>query len=670
MVAAVMILLVAAVFRFVALREVPPGLAQDEVLDADIAMFIRGGENALFFRHGYGHEPLYHYWAAPFQALLGDNLLSVRLPAAVLGLLLVALVLRWARRDFGQLAALAAGFLVAVSWWPVIFSRIGIRPILEPVLLLAVAWFWPLGATEVTERDTVRSVLAGLVLGLTFYSYTAARVLFLLPSIYLVYLLVAWLISRHREKTRRAAFAAQARYGLIILVIALIVYAPMGITLRVEPDLQQRVDQLGGPLEALSMGDVRPVVQMTVATLGVFSFTGDPRWTYTLPGRPLFDATTSLLFYAGLAFSLWRWLTPRYAFLLIWLAVTLLPSAVTPDAPSTVRLVGAIPVVYLMPGLALEALIMRKGTGIIVSRERRWLLVATGGALGVMLLANAGRTFRDGFIRWPADPETHLKYQTILRDIAVRLQSETGGKAAPILADVFFEPIDASSLTRSLGRDPQARWVQSGEGVAGALVWPAGSKVETTVYVPEFAPLNPELQRAARMGDKPVYRSESHPSFAAYILPTAPPSLDRALKVDFEDPITDQTTLRLEAVGLPTTERREGAPLVMLTLWEVQSSLPADLALFVHMVDDAGNIVAQSDGFDTAATLLQAGDRVLQRHVLPLSSELAPASFQIVVGLYGRANGRRWLQNGEDRLKVATCEVSAATDSLHCRLAG
>ena len=106
---ALLILLLAAAFRLVALGDVPPGLAQDEVLDADIALFIRGGEHALFFRHGYGHEPLYHYLAAPFAPLLGDNWLAIRLPSVYLGLLLVALTRRWARRDYGTVAAVVAG---------------------------------------------------------------------------------------------------------------------------------------------------------------------------------------------------------------------------------------------------------------------------------------------------------------------------------------------------------------------------------------------------------------------------------------------------------------------------------------------------------------------------------------------------------------------------------
>jgi len=134
------------------------------VLDADIALFIRGGEHALFFRHGYGHEPLYHYLAAPFAPLLGDNWLAIRLPSVYLGLLLVALTMRWARRDYGAAAALVAGLGLAISWWPVVFSRIGIRPILAPLLLVAAVWFWPLRRTTVTRRGLLSAALAGFAI--------------------------------------------------------------------------------------------------------------------------------------------------------------------------------------------------------------------------------------------------------------------------------------------------------------------------------------------------------------------------------------------------------------------------------------------------------------------------------------------------------------------------
>ena len=265
-------------------------------------------------------------------------MLSIRLPAVTLGLLLVALTIRWSRREFGTRTAVITGLGLAVSWWPIIFSRIGLRPILEPVLLVLAAWFWP-----------KRPWLSGLVLGLSLYSYTGARVVFAIPVLFAV-----WTLTQRR---RGAEMKTAIKSALVVLGVALLVAAPMFLTLWADPSLQQRVDQLAGPLEALQNGDTGPILQSVMTTLGVFSFTGDPRWTYTVPGRPLFDWGTAILFYGGLVIALWRWKQPRYAYVLIWLGVTLLPSAVTPQSPSTVRLVGALPVVYLLPGLAVTAVL-------------------------------------------------------------------------------------------------------------------------------------------------------------------------------------------------------------------------------------------------------------------------------------------------------------------------
>ena len=138
----------------------------------------------------------------PFQVLLGDNALSIRLPAAVLGFLLIALTMRWAKRSFDPLVAVAAGLFLAISWWPIIFSRIGIRPIMEPVFLLLFAWFWPR-----------RPWLAGLFLGLSLYTYTGARVIFLWPVLLAVYwfpiLAQPW--SRYRLRLLRIFNGAGAR---------------------------------------------------------------------------------------------------------------------------------------------------------------------------------------------------------------------------------------------------------------------------------------------------------------------------------------------------------------------------------------------------------------------------------------------------------------------------
>src|SRR5690606_31477807 len=177
---ATVVLLVAAGLRLLGLEEVPPGLSQDEILDADIAFFIRQGYRAIFFREGYGHEPLFHYLAAPFQALWGDNILSIRVTAGYLGLLVVALTMRWAGQTFGRRSALLAGAWLAISWWPIIFSRIGLRPILLPVVLLLAMLYWPWPQDSNPAGMRRRAILSGGLLGLSLYTYTAAQVVFLI----------------------------------------------------------------------------------------------------------------------------------------------------------------------------------------------------------------------------------------------------------------------------------------------------------------------------------------------------------------------------------------------------------------------------------------------------------------------------------------------------------
>ncbi len=661
------ILLVAASFRLVALADVPPGLAQDEVLDADIASFIRGGENALFFRHGYGHEPLYHYWAVPFQVLFGDNVLAVRLPSAYLGLLLVALTMRWAKGHFGSTAALVAGIGLAISWWPIIFSRIGIRPILEPVLLVAAFRFWPLGARVWSRQGRRPAMAAGAVLGLSIYSYTAARIIWLIPLLMLLIFALRALWVRKGGRGDETAFLhAKMGYAAVVLVVTLIVYAPLGLTLRANPDLQQRLEQLEGPLTALEAGDVGPVLREARATLGVFSFTGDPRWTYSIPHRPLFDPLTSLLFYGGLLIALGQWRKPAYLLLPIWLVVALLPSALSPDAPSTVRLVGALPVVYLLPGLAIDRLLRRLWPSDLhpLGQSARVVAALLGGFLTIILLANGYRTLRDGFVRWPQELETRLRYQSVVQDIGRYWRQS--GSAAPVVAEVFYEPIDDAGLRRSLGSDLGARWIQTGAGAAGAMVWPVGdASQDNLVLVPEFAPLDPSLMAAAGLGDEPDFRSARSPSFAVYRLPPWPAETLSPVDQTFVD--TQQEPM-VQLVGVVPIVSEPGA-IRLATGWRVRGRLPSDLAIFIHLVDQDGDIVAQFDGLDAAAETLRPGDLFLQAHLLTLPGDLPPGNYPLQLGLYSRSSGQRWsTKEGEDVLELGRCEQNDGLSLPICRL--
>ncbi len=246
-----------------------------------------------------------------------------------------------------------------------------------------------------------------------------------------------------------------------------------------------------------------------------------------------------------------------------------------------------------------------------------------------------------------------------MRDIARHWQADDAG--APVVAEVFYEPIDGASLRRSVGRDLLARWVQTGGGVAGALVWPAG-QTAARLYVPEYAPLDGELAKAAGLG-APVFRSTGQPSFAVYALPAAPVVELTPATASFGVP--PAIALRGFAPLNATQAVGEGQ-LRLLSAWEVLAPLPPDAAIFVHLRDAAGNIVAQHDGLDAAAETLQPGDRVLQRHALALPT-LVDSEYTVAIGLYRRSDGTR-LATADGGSDVVLLVCSPAGESVGCNL--
>jgi 4-amino-4-deoxy-L-arabinose transferase-like glycosyltransferase len=217
------VLLIAAFLRLYGLNNgSPPGLEHDEVAHWLINQEILDGNHTLYFSGAYGHEAGYHYLQSAFMVLLGDNALALRLPSAFLGLLVVAVSFALARRLFGLKAAVLSSSLLAVLFWPVFYSRLGLRAISLPLLSGLSAYFWWKGwgyrsaddrltdeqkkrleaksssQSESSKRVLWYFALAGLLAGLSFYTYMASRVL---PILYLLFAL--YLVLLHREDFRK-----------------------------------------------------------------------------------------------------------------------------------------------------------------------------------------------------------------------------------------------------------------------------------------------------------------------------------------------------------------------------------------------------------------------------------------------------------------------------------
>lgn len=108
-------------------------------------------------------------------ALFGTNYLGIRLAAVLCGLVTIIFAYLLARRAFGYGVALLASAGLAVSFWPVFMSRVGLRAASLPPMAAAAAYFFWAGLRQPTvgRRLWVYFALAGVFLGGTLYTYPA-----------------------------------------------------------------------------------------------------------------------------------------------------------------------------------------------------------------------------------------------------------------------------------------------------------------------------------------------------------------------------------------------------------------------------------------------------------------------------------------------------------------
>ena len=151
---AVVVTLLAFGLRVVALANVPPGWRDDELIETlVISRNILGGDLRFYYPDASGHEALYHALNALFLAWFGPGALGIRLLSAFLGTLAVPLTYALARRLFSPAVGLTAAALLAVSFWGLMYSRVGIRHVTTPVLALAAFWFFWQAMQRITNYE-------------------------------------------------------------------------------------------------------------------------------------------------------------------------------------------------------------------------------------------------------------------------------------------------------------------------------------------------------------------------------------------------------------------------------------------------------------------------------------------------------------------------------------
>lgn len=632
-----LVVALAAGLRFWRLGDLPPGLYHDEAYYGLDALSLIRGETfprfyegwelyagdahaerppvptrfPVFFEGNYGREPLHVYLMTLSIRLFGNTPFAVRAVSAAAGTLAVFTTWLAARSLFppsndrlfrGELLPLLAAFSLAILYPALHFSRFGIRAMtLLPLMTLAVYAFW----RGWRERHTVWLAFAGAFVGLSLYTFAAARLFPLVFILFGGYLLL----------TDRAGAQERWRGLALSIVIALVTAAPLlFFFLRYPYFFVFRMAYVANRGKGAVEGAPALTWLLNVGrVIGGLFWQGETHLRHNLPGRPYMDPIQSVLFLFGVIRGLRFWRKPELTFLLLWFGVMLLPSILSGDAPHFGRLTGAAP--------AAAILIACGGTWLAEKVDRavaaRWVApVVVVGLFAVSLIL----TSRDYFDRYASHPD-------LARDFYLD-DWELGRFAAGLAPEttLFLSPSqeEMATIYFALGDPDRLRSYNGEDGLIPAgipdrptayLVRPSAG--QTLTYLQDYFP-------EGRMGEPG----------GGYIPFHVPADAER-VRTESTGGADFGGVIRLMG---HTIEREDGRLSVTLA-WQALVAPPLNYHLFVHFLDADGSLVTQTDGPPAGYPTgdWRPGEIVIGRYRIDLPPELSPGEYRLQTGFYDPA---------------------------------
>ena len=259
---------------------------------------------------------------------------------------------------FPMAAAWLAAVSLAVMRWHIIFSRVGIEPILVPLFLVLILWaFWRAWRTG----RWAAWVALGVTTGLGVYTYPGGRLLPVVTALLclggLVLVIRRREVSGRRANARHIGVSARQRRRRRDRVVD---RRAVGLELRCSiPTNSCSAAARSQSAPAARRGRPGTPAQNVLATLGMFNVQGDRDPRSNVPGMPAFDLLIGVPFLIGAGLALWRWKRPVFGGLLLAGLVMLAPTVFSEYAPHFRRAVGVTPVAALLIGLGLAVILGR-----------------------------------------------------------------------------------------------------------------------------------------------------------------------------------------------------------------------------------------------------------------------------------------------------------------------
>lgn len=619
----VLILLAAFALRAAAIERTPPGLSHDEAYNGIAALEVLGGQFRIFYEINKGIEPLIIWLEGLSFYLLGVGPVQLRLVSIFAGMLTVALIYPLAARLFNRQIALLAMAGVAISFWAVFVSRLALRAVLLPPLLLLTLYLFWRALFSPSKASLLFFALSGMAAGLTMYTYLSSRFVPFVLLTLLVYRLIRRKINRYQWWSL-----------LLFAVIAGVIFWPLAdYFIEHAASFTHRSSQVTTIPYALN-GDFGPMLRNTGRTLAMFNLTGDTTDRYNLSGRPVFDWLNGALFLVGLGVVVWRFVrTPGRAETPLLLLGTaffmLLPDFITDDSPHFLRTIGTLPVVYIFWAVGVDAAARQINDWL--ARRRLSLPAHLSTALVLVLVAlMAGQTVVDYFFRWHTATEARKIYGADMAEVARYLKTSDSHDLPAISAE-YYRDLDRFRLKLYFGGEPPfAIWFDGRQ----SLAFPPPETGLSPRYIFPKSAKAPDIW-TSMLRKVPA---DSGAEFSLYRLPAQPEGHLKNLQ-----PVGVTINNDVVLIGYRLLDRVvTGRQFRVLLAWQALKTLPpgTDYTFLVQMRDSRGHLWQQTDGngFDPADW--QPGLVGLQLLTFNLPGDLAPLTYRLSVQVVNRHTGQ------------------------------
>lgn len=298
---------------------------------------ILGGKWPLEFSLSAG--PLYPYLIAPFVKLLGVSYYTYKILSVSCGLIGILIIYLFVKELVSVRLAVLTSLITVVSFWYIVWTRIGNLQIFIPLLVSLTMYFFVRYCKYKKRKDYFVSVAVASS-GLFVYPQT-----FVLPLALFLMFIYHFLTEKTLNKNVHTLIA-----GFMIFILAFTVFISI---IQSDPN-NFTSGYVGSKLFGISKYSLTETIsrffQNVIKWLLMLHVEGDIIFRVNVPKSPQLDVVSGIFFLLGIIY--WaktnkKWLGTIMLSVILLSLPSLSPAHPSIEIPNSGRTIGIIPFVYL-----------------------------------------------------------------------------------------------------------------------------------------------------------------------------------------------------------------------------------------------------------------------------------------------------------------------------------